>query len=114
MTRPLSLRQKEARVRAILAHPFTATHAAVAAATGFDREIVRRIRVGARYADLLPELERMEPERLDARCHQCVQWEPCKVKVSGERLGRCTLGIPECRSDGQTWARGCGAFSRRS
>jgi len=112
MSRPLTREQQEERVRAILSHPPTATHAQVSQATGYDREIVRRVRVGLRFADVLPELERLEPELTGARCRECVQWEPCQSQIDGQRLGRCTLGIPEARSDGQSWARGCGAFTR--
>jgi len=106
MTRPLSLRQKEARVRAILAHPFTATHAAVAAALGLRRHTVRKIRFGLQWPEVLPELERLEERHSGAYCYRCTHWSE-----KGE--GSCTLGIPEAALEGQLAARGCGAFSRR-
>lgn len=106
----LSAEAKIERVLAILSYPLTSSHMSVAAATGFDREIVRRIRLGIKFSDILPELPRMDPEVSRARCNQCVQWKPAD-KVEADRYGECTLGIPECKTDGTKWARGCGAFT---
>lgn len=116
LARRLSHEEREARVRQILSFPAGAPHAAVSAATGYSRETVRRVRFGMLWADVLPQLERMERDGADARCHQCVQWEPRgerSIVEAGDRRGCCALGIPECATEGMTWARGCGAFSRR-
>lgn len=106
--------QREQCVRAILSFPAGVRHAVIAAQTGINRETVRRVRYGRLWAQVLPELARLEPETTLDRCQQCVQFIPCRSSVEGIRRGRCALGIPECVTEGPTWARGCGAFSRAS
>ena len=99
----------EALVRAILAHPPTATHSAIGAELGVGREVVRRIRLGQRWSDVAPEIERLEPDQIGRECRWCVHWEP---RAGNDGRGRCGLGIPEPRTEGLTWARGCGAYTR--
>jgi len=118
MSHPLTPSQQDARVRLILGFPFTMSNAAVAVQVGLDREIVRRVRFGLKYPDAAPDVPRMRPEDSAARCWDCVHWEaraqrPEWLDVEpGDRHGRCLLGIPECKSEGMLWARGCGAFVR--
>jgi hypothetical protein len=100
--------QREERVRLILAFPPTATHLHIAEQTGISRETVRRVRVGQMWAKVAPELERMEPDQSSRQCRWCIHWEP---RAAAGR-GCCGLGIPEPQTDGQTYARGCGAFTR--
>lgn len=114
----LPLEERQARVRAVLSLPFTMTHLAVAEATGISRETVRRIRFGLDLCDIYPEMPRLDPLTASARCWQCVHWQ-CRADrpgwdapEPGDKAGRCLLGIPECRSEGHVWARGCGAFHR--
>jgi len=102
--------QREARVRAVLNFPPTAIPSLAAAALGIDQTTFRRIRLGRLWGDVLPELERMTPEQTQRLCWQCVQWKASTSRAGGDRQGRCLLGVPECRTDGHTWARGCGAF----
>jgi transcriptional regulator with XRE-family HTH domain len=100
-----SLLAREAKVQAILNQSPALGHAEVAALAGVNRDTARRVRLGLKWADVLPELPRLDPTTWNASCLQCSQWE-----ADGER---CMLGIPECRSEGPTWARGCGAYLAR-
>lgn len=98
-------KKAEAVVRAILARPADQSHQSVARALGLSRETVRKVRYGLQWADLAPELERLDQASQGAFCSWCVHW-----KAAG--TGSCTLGIPEAVSEGQLHARGCGAFKR--
>jgi hypothetical protein len=100
-----SSQTREATVRAVLSQSPALGHTEVAALAGVDRDTARRVRLGLKWADVLPELPRLDPATWAASCLQCKQWE-----ADGER---CMLGIPECKSEGPTWARGCGAFLAR-
>jgi len=110
----LTMEEREARVRQILAFPATTPNQAVADATGYARETVRRVRFGLIDADVLPELPRLVIGQGNALCHQCVQWNGGMGSSRNNRRGRCALGIPECSLEGTLWARSCGAFCRRS
>lgn len=94
--------QHEAVVRAILSRSPDVPHMVVAADLGIHRDTVRKVRYGLQWSNVLPDLERLDPDQAGARCWACVQW-------TGDRCG---LGIPECATEGHTWARGCGAFSQ--
>ena len=107
---PFTPQEREIRVQAILSQPPTASHAAVMRTTGYDRETIRRVRLGTLWADVLPHLERMSPEAAPIRCNRCVHWER-RSSHAGD-IGTCGLGIPEPEIEGQTWARGCGAFTQ--
>jgi hypothetical protein len=100
-----SLSAREAKVQAILNQSPALGHTEVAALAGVNRDTARRVRLGLKWADVLPELPRLDPTAWNASCLQCAQWE-----ADGER---CMLGIPECKSEGPTWARGCGAYLAR-
>ena len=109
MAKLLTQEQLIDKVSRILSYPPMASHASIAAETGFDREIIRRIRFGIKYNHILPELPRMEQSAAKVKCSQCIQWYLPK-DVEDDRYGDCSLGIPECKLHGQNWARGCGAF----
>jgi transposase-like protein len=96
---------RETMVRAILSQSPALTHGDTAALAGVARNTARLVRLGLQWADVLPELPRLDPATWAASCLQCKQWE-----ADG---GRCMLGIPECKSEGPTWARGCGAYLAR-
>ena len=98
-------------VRAVLSQPPDMSLNDITELTGIDRDTVRRIRLGLRYADVLPELERMTAEESSRRCWACVQWVAPSGSGREHRYGRCHLGIQEA-TETQTWARGCGAFMR--
>lgn len=106
MAKALSPEQNIERVRAILSYPPTVSHAEVSLRTGYDREIIRRIRIGLKFSDVLKELPRMDPKQSSSRCCHCSQWD-----IGSDGRGKCSLGIPESKTDGQTWARGCAAFT---
>jgi len=110
----LTQAQREAKVRAVLTTPPTVPASEASRELGMDRATFGRIRRGRLWADVLPELERWTSEQSARLCHHCTQWEPSTSRAGGDRQGRCMLGIPECRSEGQIWAKGCGAFARRS
>ena len=96
--------QKAVAVRAVLEHSPVESHLAVSESVGIARDTVMRIRFGQIYADVLPELERLDPSKKGAYCYRCIHW-------SRDGDGCCSLGIPEATNDGQLYARGCGAYS---
>ena len=91
-----SRQARESTVRAILSQSPALTHGDTAALAGVGRNTARLVRLGLQWADVLPELPRLDPTTWKATCLQCSQWE-----ADGER---CMLGIPECKSEGPTWA----------
>ena len=95
---------REALVRNILGRSPLETHAAIAERFGCHRETVRLVRFGRRWADVAPELERLDPAASGATCYLCRQWQQAKGGNS------CSLGIPEAAIDGPLYARGCGAY----
>lgn len=100
--------QKAVAVRAVLEHSPVESHLAVAESLGIARDTVMRIRFGQLYADVLPELERLDPSKKGAYCYRCTHWG--KKRVGGD----CTLGIPEAAIEGSLYARGCGAYQTHS
>ena len=100
----LTDQQRAAKVFAVLSQSPSMGHCETAALAGVDRDTVRRIRFGLKWTDVLPELPRIDPATWAAHCSDCVHWDAD---------GRCMLGIPECKSEGGNWARGCAAFLAR-
>jgi hypothetical protein len=96
-------------VRRVLSQPPDWSFSRIAAATGIKRDAVRRIRLGLRYPQVLPEMARMTLEESRRQCSGCVQWEGPVGPGGSDRYGSCKLGIPEA-TETQTWARGCGAY----
>ena len=100
-----SSQTREATVRAVLTQSPALGHTEAAALAGVGLDTARRVRLGLKWTDVLPELPRIDPATWRASCLQCSQWE-----ADGDR---CMLGIPECKSEGVAWARGCGAYLAR-
>ena len=96
--------QRAEAVRAILSRPPAEPHAVVGEPLGLHRETVRRVRFGLQWPDVLPGLPRLDPATAGANCYLCCHWS------QGKDQGTCTLGIPEAATDGQLYARGCGAY----
>lgn len=97
---------REDLVRSILSRSPLETHAAIAEQLGCHRETVRLVRFGRRWADVAPDLERLDSAASGANCYLCCHWS----QGPGDDPGACTLGIPEAATDGQLYARGCGAY----
>ena len=95
---------REELVRDILSRSPLETHAAIAQQLNLHRETVRKVRFGQQWADVLPDLSRLDPAASGAYCYLCCHWDP------GREPGVCTLGIPEAALDGHLYARGCGAY----
>ena len=108
--------KREALTRAVLNAPIELSHQKLGLQLDISRDLVRQIRYGTSYADVLPDLLRMEPDQPRRRCDQCVHWVAERVRKRNEnqedirRLGHCSLGIPE--ADNLRYGRGCGAFTR--
>ena len=102
----------EEMVRRVLSQPPHLSLAQIAELTGIKPDAARRIRLGIRFRDVLPEIPRMNLEQSQRRCWACVQWENPIGSGGSDRYGRCHLGIPEA-TETQTWARGCGAYMAR-
>lgn len=99
----------EEMVRLVLSQPPDWNVSQIAELTGIGRDTARKIRLGIRYPQVLPELPRMTAKESRRRCRACVQWVPPSGTGREHRYGRCHLGIPEA-TETQTWARGCGAY----
>ena len=102
----------EEMVRLVLNQPPDLSLAQIAELTGIKPDAARRIRLGIRYRNVLPDLPRMTLEESGRRCQNCVQWVPPAGSGRLHRYGRCHLGIEEA-TETQTWARGCGAYAAR-
>ena len=100
----------EEMVRRVLSQPPHLSLAQIADLTGIKADAARRIRLGIRFRDVLPDLPRMTLEQSRRRCQNCVQWVPPDSSGRLRRCGRCHLEIEEA-TETQTWARGCGAYS---
>jgi hypothetical protein len=96
-------------VRLVLSQPPDWNLPQIAELTGIGRDTARKIRLGIRYPQVLPELPGMTAEESSRRCRGCVQWVPPSGTGRKHRYGRCHLGIAEA-TETQTWARGCGAY----
>ena len=102
----------EEMVRRVLSQPPDLSLAQIAELTGIKPDAARRIRLGIRYPDVLPDLPRMTLEESRRRCQNCVQWDAPSGSGREHRYGSCNLGIEEA-TETQTWARGCGAYMAR-
>lgn len=108
--------KREEITRAVLNAPIELSHKRLALQLGINRELVRMIRYGLTYTNVLPDLLRLEPDQPRRRCDQCVHWVAERLRKRNEnqedirRLGHCSLGIPE--ADNLRYGRGCGAFAK--
>ena len=66
---------------------------------GCSRELIRQIRSGLIYKDLLPEWFRSPPKAGDPTCEQCKFW------IEG-----CSMGFPDPEIEGPRFARDCSVF----
>ena len=66
---------------------------------GCSRELIRQIRNGSIYKDLLPEWFRSPPKAGDANCEQCRFWSD-----------GCSMGFPDAEIEGPRFARDCSVF----
>ena len=114
--RPITLAEKQHVTRHVLLAPIEVSHQIVGDQVGIGRSLTRMIRYGQAYADVLPELPRLEPDQTRRRCDQCVHWKAQRIRTRSEtqddirRHGFCTLEIPE--AENMRYARGCGAFTK--
>ena len=108
--------KREELTRAVLNAPIELSHQRLGMQLGISRDLVRQIRYGMAYTDVLPDLMRLEPDQPRRRCDQCVHWTAERLRMRNEnqedirRLGHCSLGIPE--ADNLRYGRGCGAFAK--
>jgi hypothetical protein len=83
---PIPTEERKRIVHILLNAPPTVPHKALSEKTGINREMVRRIRTGDRWADILPDLPR-QGKRRNQRCTDCVNCDFLKWS--------CKLDIPE-------------------
>lgn len=103
--------QREALVRAVLEASPDLPHATLARQLDMARESVRRVRIGLLWANVAPDLERLDPGRVTRSCQTCRLFDHHKRKAGGSwRYGRCSLGYPEA-DENHHWARSCEAYA---
>jgi hypothetical protein len=108
--------KREELTREVLSAPIELSHQRLGMQLGINRTLVRQIRYGLAYSDVLPGIPRLEPDQPRRRCDQCVHWTAEFTRKRNEnmedirRLGFCTLGIPE--AENMRFGRGCGAFTK--
>ena len=66
---------------------------------GCSRELIRQIRSGVIYKDLLPNWFRSPPTARDPTCQQCKFWSD-----------GCSMGFPDPEIEGPRFARDCSVF----
>ena len=66
---------------------------------GCSRELIRQIRNGLIYKDLLPEWFRSPPKAGDPTCEQCKFWSD-----------GCSMGFPDAEIEGPRFAHDCSVF----
>ena len=77
----------------------TDDHKSLAKRYGCSRELIRQIRNGSIYKDLLPEWFRSPPKAGDPTCEQCKFWSD-----------GCSMGFPDPEIEGPRFARDCSVF----
>ena len=108
--------KREQLTREVLSAPIELSHQRLGMQLGINRTLVRQIRYGLAYSDVLPGIPRLEPDQRRHRCDQCVHWTAEFTRKRNEnqedirRHGFCTLGIPE--AENMRFGRGCGAFAK--
>ena len=83
---------------------------------GCSRELIRQIKNGSIYKDLLPEWFRLPPKAGDPTCEQCefhVKARQGQLDEEGQAAS-CSLGIPEFETEGVRAVWDCSAFAGRS
>ena len=74
-------------------------HQSLADQHGCSRELIRQIRSGLIYKDLLPEWFRAPAKAGDPTCNQCRFWSD-----------GCSMGFPDPEIEGPQFARDCSVF----
>ena len=74
-------------------------HQSLADQHGCSRELIRQIRSGLIYRDLLPEWFRSPPKAGDPTCEQCRFWSD-----------GCSMGFPDAELEGPRFAHDCSVF----
>jgi hypothetical protein len=109
-----SLAEREAIALAVLTAPCELPSAVLADRVGLSRQLVRQIRIGDRYAEVLPHLPRIDPDAMQRSCLDCQLFSSRPSRLRGDdgsdvrSFGSCSIGIPE--AENIHYARGCGAF----
>jgi len=109
-----TLAEREAIALAVLTAPCELPSAVLADRVGLSRQLVRQIRIGDRYAEVLPHLPRIDPQAMQRSCLDCQLFLARPSRLRGDDgldvrvYGRCSIGIPEAANI--HYARGCGAF----
>lgn len=111
MTSKRSTIEREELTRGVLLMPLEMSHALIAERFGIQRETARKIRYGQINADVASDLPRVEKGQLTRSCQQCIHWDTRlhRDRPSGDRLGACSLDLPEGGERG--FARLCAAFA---
>jgi len=110
----ITTEEREAITRTVLSAPLETPSKALAEQLGLSRQMVASIRIGRRYADVLPNLPRVEPAAMQRTCLDCTLFhhQPGRLRDEGADVriyGQCSIGIPEA-AESLRYARGCGAF----
>ena len=106
--------EREAIALTVLTAPCETPSAVLADRVGLSRQLVRQIRVGDCYAEVLPHLPRIDPDAMKRSCLDCQLFHHQLGRLRGDDgsdvrvYGRCSIGIPEAANI--HYARGCGAF----
>ena len=109
-----TLAEREAIALAVLTAPCELPSAVLADRVGLSRQLVRQIRIGDRYAEVLPHLPRIDPQAMQRSCLDCQLFSSRPSRLRGKdgsgihSHGRCSIGIPE--AENIHYGRGCGAF----
>jgi hypothetical protein len=109
-----TLAEREAIALAVLTAPCELPSAVLADRVGLSRQLVRQIRIGDRYAEVLPHLPRIEPQAMQRSCLDCQLFLARPSRLRGDdgsdvrSFGSCSIDIPEAVNI--HYARGCGAF----
>jgi hypothetical protein len=74
-------------------------HQSLANRHGCSRELIRQIKNGSIYKDLLPDWFRSPPRAGDPTCEQCRFWSD-----------GCSMGFPDPEIEGPRFARDCSVF----
>ena len=67
---------------------------------GCSEELIRAIRAGQVYRDLLPDGFRAPPKPGDPNCEHCLHWS----------VDACGMGFPDPAEEGPSFARDCSVF----
>ena len=101
----------EACVQAVFSAPCELSHREVSDLVGVSTTTVKEIRLGRKWPDVLPHIDRFET--MARTCCSCTHWEvrrmPATETEPRSRRGLCQLGIPEAAN--VSYGRGCSAWA---